>query len=273
MRNAWCSGLLPSPKSRLLGSSLPVSSNSSSTILFLQSAVSSNSSREDVRYARSGARDSSCSTSSCSNGGQGQTWALAPGPQWREELSEHSQDRESPSVLTGPSSQGHALHTGHVVPDWDSGQGAEENGKGVIRRPRSGTAAWAHRKRQPKKQRMVSGVPSLNRRDDSSSSEGGDHRQGSLAKRADAKDRTWQSGEEFKAAIEMNRRIVATTSTEEVLSLVDEHWSVFNSVNTATAFHRLAKVWPRPSASEDVKLAFCCAGVGACAPWSAVHSS
>lgn len=232
--------------SRLFGLSLPVSSDSSTTTPFMQSAMFSNSSREDVKHARSGARDSSCCSSM---GGQEQSWALAPGPQWREELSEHSQDREgssSSSVLTGPNSQGYVLHTGHVVPDWDSGQ----NGKGIIRRPRSGTAAWAHRKRQPKKLRMD--MPSSNRHDDSSSSEGGEHCQGSLArslaKKANPKSRTWQSDEEFKAAVELNRKIVATTSTEEVLSQVDQHRSVFNSVNAATAFHRLAKVWPRPSA-------------------------
>lgn len=121
----------------------------------------------------------------------------------------------------------------------------EKNGKGTIRHPRSGTAAWAYRKRQPKKLRMAGGMPSSSRHGDYSSSEGGEDRQRSPAKMADLDSRTWQSDKDFKAAVELNRKIAATTSAEEALSLVDQHGGVFNSVNAATAFHRLAKVWPR----------------------------
>ncbi|BDA44072.1 probable RAP domain-containing protein, chloroplastic at C-terminar half [Coccomyxa sp. Obi] len=219
--------------------------------------MSSNSSREDVRYARSGARDSSCSSSSSSSGGQGQTWSLAPGPQWREELSNHGRDGEgSPSsaVQTGPNDQGHLSQTGHVTPIRDSSQRVEKKLKGVIGRPRSGPSACAHRKRQPKKLRMAGGMPSSSRHDDSSSSEGGEDRQGSPAKGPDPEPRKWQSDEDFKAAVELNRKIVATTSTEEVLSLVDQHGSVFNSVNAATAFHRLAKFGQEASPEEQESL-------------------
>ncbi|CAL8470056.1 g9598 [Coccomyxa elongata] len=144
------------------------------------------------------------------------------------------------AMVTGRDRPG-LWHQDPGVSDRDSGQRVEENGKGTIRHPRSGTAAWAHRKRQPKKLRMAGGMPSSSRHGDYSSSEGGGDRQGSPAKMADLDSRKWQSDMDFKAAVELNRKIAATTSAEEALSLVDKHGSVFNSVNAATAFHRLAK--------------------------------
>lgn len=40
----------------------------------------------------------------------------------------------------------------------------------------------------------------------------------------------------------MNQRLVAASSVEELLSLVDQELGQFNVVNVVTAFHRLARV-------------------------------
>ena len=50
------------------------------------------------------------------------------------------------------------------------------------------------------------------------------------------------SNEDFRAAVKLNSRISSTRSAAEVLDIVEECMGSFNSVNAATAFHRLARV-------------------------------
>ncbi|MGA1532771.1 MAG: hypothetical protein ACO33E_07155, partial [Aquiluna sp.] len=50
--------------------------------------------------------------------------------------------------------------------------------------------------------------------------------------------------------IEINKRIVAASSAEHILRLYDREGRSFNTVNTATAIHRLGKCKDRPRTSD-----------------------
>lgn len=263
MRNAWCSldspatqsgamgsrvgrALLPSPKSRWAGSpgvSLPATSNSSSAIPFVHSLPSLASSRDDVRPARSSSeRDSSPSSS-----GQGQKLALAPGPRWREELSDLCPDNSPTSSSVsqpGPSGQGQLLRPVQERPNRERGR---RDGKTAAGRESADRLPWDRRGRgSPQSKKLRRGEASQPLSADqgysSSDSSGGRPSRSELNLKRLSGD--WRDDDEFKAAVQLNRTIAAMTSAEEVLGLVEAHGHVFTSVNAATAFHRLAKVWP-----------------------------
>jgi hypothetical protein len=73
--------------------------------------------------------------------------------------------------------------------------------------------------------------------------------------------------------VRLNKRIIEMTSAEGVLQLVEETGASFNSVNAATAFHRLARV--RTANQNDcLSIVICQASEVAGAGWkSAVDSS
>ncbi len=234
---------MPSPKSRWAGSSgmsVPATSSSSSTIPFAQSMTSMSSSRDDVRPARSSSeRDSSPSSS-----GQAQSWTLTPGPRWRQELSDVCGDIEASSSAAsqpGLHSQGQPMR-----PQQDR---ASRGGRGGGRGAASGDPSEGYRRRkglpQSKKLRSAAAAPTGSRErgySSSSDSSSSSHRSARGDLRRLSAD--WRDDEDFRAAVQLNRTIAATSNAEDVLRLVEEHGHVFTSVNAATAFHRLAKVGP-----------------------------